>query len=165
MPIRCDVSKSALLDITLNELPDVIIICANDESVETVRAFDVPRESTRLGTIEIIVIATDEDRKMFMANSELSRFFFLARPVSLLALYRKLEEFEISLKDNARAATLEEYINTREREVFKRKHILVVDDDPEQLLMIKEHLKEFYEVTVINGGKMSFGYWKNIRWI
>ncbi|MBR5991622.1 MAG: hypothetical protein IK036_02600, partial [Clostridia bacterium] len=51
---------------------------------------------------------------------------------------------------------LTEFVNDRDPEVFERKHILVVDDDPEQLTAIKEQLREFYEVTVINGGKNRF---------
>ncbi len=39
-----------------------------------------------------------------------------------------------------------------------KKHILVVDDDPEQLTQIKEHLKEFYEVTLVASGKHVIKY-------
>ena len=151
--LKCAASRKALLDVSLKELPDVIVICAGDESADSVKVFDVLKESVRLGAIELIVVANDEDRQCFMANTELDRMFFLSRPVSLLALYKKLAEIETSLEENDSNLSLIEFVNNRMAQEFPRKHILVVDDDPEQLMMIKEHLKEFCEVTVINGGK------------
>ena len=151
--IKCAASKSTLLEVSLSELPDVIIICSGDENSDSVKVFDVLKESVRLGAMDLIVVASEEDRKCFMANTSLDRMFFLSRPVSLLALYKKLDEIEKEREERESNLSLIEYVNEHEPEEFKRKHILVVDDDPEQLMMIKDHLKEFYEVTVINGGK------------
>lgn len=151
--IKCATSRKALLDVSLKELPDVILICASDESEDSVKVFDVLKESVRIGAIELIVIANDDDRKCFMANTELDRMSFLSRPVSLLALYKKLAEIEASIEEKESNLSLIEFVNDHTPKEFERKHILVVDDDPEQLIMIKDHLKEFYEVTVINGGK------------
>ena len=155
LPMKCAASKKALFEMTLNELPNVIIICSRYEVGDTVKIYDILRESARNGAIEIIVIANEEDRKMFMNHSDLDRFYFLARPVSLMALYKKLEELEKKIGENADAYKLEEYINERSTDGPDRRHILVIDDDPEQLMVIKEQLKEFYKVTVLNG-------WKNV---
>lgn len=149
---KCPATKSALLEMALTEAPDVIIICTADENKDSVKVFDILKESERSGAMQIIVVANDEDRQAYMSYTELRHLSFLARPVSLLALYKKLDEIEstIEAKENV---SLMEFVNEREPVQFERKHILVVDDDPEQLMMIKDHLKEFYEVTVINGGK------------
>ena len=154
--IKCAASKAALLDMSLSETPDVIIICAGDENADSVKVFDILRESVRLGAIEVIVVANEEDRKCFMANTKLDRLFFLSRPISLLALYKKLDDIEKTIRTKERELALTEFVNDRSPEEFSRKHILVVDDDPEQLMAIKENLREFYEVTVINGGKKIF---------
>lgn len=153
IPMKCGASKKALFDKALNEYPNVVIICTGDENEETIKVFDILREIAKVGALEVIVIANEHDRKAFMTNSKLEKFFLLSRPVSLLALYQKLEEFEEKFGGNEISLQLEEYINDKKQVEFERKHILVVDDDPEQLMMIKEHLQEFYEVTVINGGK------------
>ena len=81
--------------------------------------------------------------------------FFLERPVPLLALYEKLNEVEKKLEEAGGGShgRLMEYVNPDAGREHPRKHILVVDDDSEQLLQIKEHLKEFYEVTLLNSGK------------
>lgn len=38
---------------------------------------------------------------------------------------------------------------------MNRKYILVVDDDSEQLLMIKEQLTQFYDVTLVKSGQQA----------
>ena len=100
--IKCAASKAALLDMSLSETPDVIIICAGDENADSVKVFDILRESVRLGAIEVIVVANEEDRKCFMANTKLDRLFFLSRPISLLALYKKLDDIAKTIRTKER---------------------------------------------------------------
>jgi CheY-like chemotaxis protein len=154
VPVKCGASKKAVLEMTLDEYPNVVIICAGDETADTVKVFDILREAARSGAVEIIVVANEADRKMYTTYSALDRFFFLARPVSLMALYKKLDDLGLKFEALSNALELEEFVNDRNRD--EKKHILVVDDDPEQLVLIKEQLEEFYRVTVINGGKNIF---------
>ena len=156
--IKCPPTKNAIFETTLNELLHVVIICAGDESSDSVKAYDVLRETVKIGALELIVVANDDDRKVFMSNTKLNKMSFLSRPVSISALYRKLTEIEESFEDDSRegSAGFIEFTRPEEVETFERKHILVVDDDPEQLSVIKEHLKEFYEVTLVNSCKNAF---------
>lgn len=41
---------------------------------------------------------------------------------------------------------------------FKRRHILIVDDDLDQLIQIKGHLIEFYDVTAVRSGHDALKY-------
>ncbi len=151
--IKCNASKAALLDTVLAEMPHVIIVCAGDESEDTVRVFDILKESTRGGVCKFVVIANEDDRKTFIGTTDLDKVFFIARPVSLLALYSKLEEFEEEYAncEDRTAGLVTEFVNDRDSR-FRRKHILVVDDDSEQLTVIRDHLCEFYQVTLVNKG-------------
>ena len=63
--VSCPPTKSALFETVPSELPNVIIICLGDETKETVKAFDVLRECTRLGAATLIVVANDSDRATF----------------------------------------------------------------------------------------------------
>ena len=157
--VSCSPTKSALFETVPSELPNVIIICLGDETKETVKAFDVLRECTRLGAATLIVVANDSDRATFINHTRLERVFFLARPVSLFALYDKLNEIEEQLEHEKEWGRnlLTEWINPVSID-YTRKHILVVDDDPEQLSQIKEHLKEFYEVTLVASGRNIVKY-------
>jgi CheY-like chemotaxis protein len=82
----------------------------------------------------------------------------MSRPVSLFVLYDKLDEVEskyASGEDDY--ALLSEYVNPNP-DGIQRKHILAVDDSAEQLMQIKEHLKEFYEVTLVGNGKNALKF-------
>ena len=157
-PIKCPAAKTPLLDMVLSEMPHVIIVCAGNETADTVKVYDILKESTKTGFSSIIVIANDEDKKCFIDNTKLKKISFLSRPVSLTALYTKLEELEekYKTKNELDISMITEFEN--ELEEFPRKHILVVDDESDQLAAIKENLMEFYEVTLINKGKNVFRY-------
>ncbi len=163
--LKCPAQKNALFEMVPSELPNVIIICLGDETSDTVKVFDILKECTKLGAVTIIVVANEADRVTFMNNTELERMYFLARPVSLFVLYDKLNEIEEKLEAEKEKSTtlLAEYINPLADKKYHRKHILVVDDDPEQLLQIKDQLSEFYEVTLVGSGKSVSRYLQRFK--
>ncbi len=156
--VKCPPKKTALFDTIPQEMPHIIIICLGDETSETVKVFDILKEYMKLGNTTVIVVANDEDRGLFINNTDLDRMLFLARPVSLFALYDKLNDIEKKVEEyrDKNNELITEYVNERKR--FQRKHILVVDDDPELLIHIKEQLQEFFEVTIVGSGKNMFKF-------
>lgn len=156
--IKCDPNKTALFDIMISELPKVVIICLGGESAVSVQAYNVMRSALMQGNITTIVVTDEEDEKLFMKHTELERVLFLSRPISLYALYEKLDEIEKSMEDDREKnlSVFREFINDDKNGKFKRKKILVVDDDTEQLMHIKEQLEEFYDVTCVKSGKDAF---------
>ncbi len=157
--VKCDPSKTALFDLMISELPKVVIICLGDESSVTVQAYNVMRSALSQGNITTIVVTDSDDEKMFMKYTELERVLFLSRPVSLFALYEKLSEIEKTIEDtkDRNLSAFREYVNEDGRGI-RRKQILVVDDDTEQLIHIKEQLEEFYDVTCVKSGVAAFKY-------
>ncbi|WP_458458308.1 response regulator [Pseudobutyrivibrio sp.] len=158
LTVKCDSIKSKLLDMVLAELPKVVIICLGDETKETVEAYNVLKSAVNQSSCTIIVIASDEDEKFFMKYSELPRVLFLSRPVSLFALYEKMTQIEEDLEKNKEnnLSLFREYSNGDVG--FTRKQILVVDDDSEQLIHIKEQLEEFYDVSLVKSGDAAFKF-------
>ncbi len=158
--VKCDPNKTALFDLTLSELPKVVIICLGDETSVTVQAYNVMKNAIAQGNITTIVVTAEKDEKFFVNNSELERVYFLSRPVSLFALYEKLSEIEKKLeseKENGLSG-FREFVNENAGKLPQRKHILVVDDDTEQLMHIKEQLDEFYSVTCVKSGVDALKY-------
>ena len=158
--LKCDPNKTALFDLMIAELPKVVIICLGDESSVTVQAYNVMKAALRQGNITTIVVTDENDEKLFMEYTELERVFFLSRPVSLFALYEKLTEIEKNLEDDKEKnlSTYRELVNDTADGNYRRKQILVVDDDTEQLMHIKEQLEEFYDVTCVKTGVAAFRY-------
>ncbi|MBO4914019.1 MAG: response regulator [Oscillospiraceae bacterium] len=158
--LKCLPIKQRLLKVMFSEMPQAVIICMRDDNRGAVKVFDVLRKCMDMGTTSIIVVANAEDRKTFISNTTLGKVTFLERPVFLNALYYKLAEIE---KDWDRAreeieSQLTEYVDPRRSTDIVRKRILVVDDDPEQLMQIKEHLREFYDVALVSSGRSAFKF-------
>lgn len=158
--VKCDPTKTALFELTLSELPKVIIICLGDETSETVKVYNVMKNIVRQGNCVVIVIANHEDEKFFVKYTELRRVLFLSRPVSLFALYEKLSEIEEKMKKDKEnnLSAFREFINYEAEKRDRKKHVLVVDDDTEQLILLREQLEEFYDVTPVKSGEAAFKY-------
>ncbi len=158
--IKCAAKQDDLFRTVPNEMPKVIIICLGDEKKETIRVYDILKECAKLGALTIIVVANQEDKSLFIKYTNLDKMFFLSRPVSLYVLYDKLEEVEKKYTgEDDDYALLTEYVNPNSDRIT-RKYILAVDDNAEQLMQIKEHLKEFYEVTLVGSGKDALKFLK-----
>ena len=159
LTVKCAPAKGALFDVILAELPKVIIICMGDEDADTIAAYNVFKNTAKQGTCTTIVIANEEDEKLFVKYTELKKVLFLSRPVSLFALYEKLSEIEEDLENNkdSNLSAFREFVNEDEGKSGKKK-ILVVDDDSEQLVHIKEQLEEFYDVTLVKSGDAAFKF-------
>lgn len=160
--IKCPPGRDALmLDVPL-EMPQVIIICLFDETKDTVKVYNVLRECSVTDWISIIVIAGEDDTALFKKYTELKRMSFLSRPVSLVTLYSKLMDIEQKLESGREngMSGVAEYVNPNatDKRGVKRKRILIVDDDPDQLIQLKSILTEFYDVTAVRSGKDAFRY-------
>ncbi|SDB43881.1 Response regulator receiver domain-containing protein [Butyrivibrio sp. INlla16] len=156
--IKCAATKDALFQTVPNEMPRVIIICLGNETKETVKNYNILKECAKLGALTLIVVCNSVDKSLFIKYTTLEKIFFMSRPVSLFVLYDKLDEVEskyASGEDDY--ALLSEYVNPNP-DGIRRKHILAVDDSAEQLMQIKEHLKEFYEVTLVGNGKNALKF-------
>ena len=160
MAVKSRPEKSALFDAVYSELPNVVIICLGDEKWDEVRVYDVFTEGVKTGRIGVIVIANEEGQSHFTRYTGLPKMSFLSRPISLFALYEKLIQIEEELKElgielNPR---IEEYENPFTDKPSGRRRILVVDDDSQQLMQIKDLLTEFYDVTPVKSGAAAFKY-------
>lgn len=155
--IKCDPSKSALFETMTSDLPKVVIICMGGESEENIRVYDIMRSAILRGSITTIVVTDDEDEKMFMKYTGLERVYFISRPISLTALYEKLSDIETMMKEekDGRLSAFREYINEN---AFRKNSVLVVDDDTEQLIVIKEQLEDFFDVTCVKSGFAAFNF-------
>ncbi len=160
LTVKCIADKMALYEVLLAEVPRVIIICLGNETLDSILSYNVLKDATRGRNCTIIVVANDEDEKYFKKHTVLKKVLFISRPVPLLSLYEKLigieEELDKTIQGNLSA--FHEFIN--EEVDDERRHILVVDDDTEQLFNIKEQLREFYHVTPVKSGEAAFRFLK-----
>ena len=157
---RCRPEREPIFDVIHSEMPNVVIICMNDETMTEVRMYNILSEAVKSGAMSLFVIANEEDKRMFMKYSELKKIYFLSRPVSLFTLYEKLIYIENELAEMKKdsSAFIEEYENPNADGGRLRRRILVVDDDTQQLMQIKDLLEEFYDVTVVKSGSAALKF-------
>ena len=160
LTVKCAANKVALYDVLLAEVPNVIIVCLGNETLDSILSYNVMKDAVRGTNCTVIVVANEEDEKYFKKHSVLNKVYFLSRPVPLLSLYEMLIRIEEELEENKdkRMSMFREYENENADKYDRRKQILLVDDDTEQLVHIKEQLREFYDVTPVKSGEMAFRY-------
>ncbi|MCR4647776.1 MAG: response regulator [Lachnospiraceae bacterium] len=158
--IKCNPDRYKLSDTLLTEFTRVIILCLGDETKDSVAAYDVFRTQSMSGECLVIAITDDLTEKMFKRNTKLAKVFFLSRPVSMFAMYEKIANFEKELEEKSKRKgfAVREFVNEKAAKQLSRKTILVVDDDPEQLVNIKQQLEEFYDVVCVKSGEACFKY-------
>ena len=160
--VECDPTYDELFKAIPKEAPQIMIICLGDEEKDTIRVFDALLDREEMETIPVIVVANNEDLKTFKTYIKLNKLFFLPRPVSILSLYSMLAEVEKKIEilpeeEKPRDDPWKEPQILPENHI-RRKKILVVDDDAEQLAQIKGHLEEFYDVTAVRSGFDALKY-------
>ncbi|MBQ9458525.1 MAG: response regulator [Oscillospiraceae bacterium] len=154
--VQCFPYRSALAELYLSTLPQVIVLCLRNESMETTQVYDILAEYDACDSATIIVVANPRDKATFVNFTGLKKAFFLPRPISMSALYYKLNELEKEWResDGKFNAMFTELDRSGDAEPPK-KRILIVDDDPEQLAQIKGHLRGFYDATPVSSGKSA----------
>ncbi|MEE3466883.1 MAG: response regulator [Eubacterium sp.] len=164
LTVKCPSNKSALFDVLLAEVPNVIIICLGNETLDSILSYNVMKDAVKGRNCSIIVVANEEDETYFKKHSVLDKVYFLSRPVPLLSLYEMLIRVEEKMeKDKEESlSAFREYENENAAEYDRRRHILLVDDDTEQLVNIKEQLREFYNVTPVKSGEAAFRFLQKI---
>ena len=158
----CEADERLLTKAYRENHPEIAILCLNSETQTSVMTFDVLADLAEGKHLDIIVVAHDEDLQAFEAYSRLRDFRLLPRPVSILKLYAILMDIEHRkgiFRTEKKPAPDFEF--EEENLTPRKQRILVVDDDPEQLAQIREHLQDFYEVVLARSGAIAFKYLEN----
>lgn len=161
--------------------PNAVVLCMRNESADDIGVFSAVNGILMKSNIPIIIIGSEEECREFEACVGGISSLIIKRPVSLFIIrdtifkfvenwQRKLEEEkemelarerEIAAEMEKAAAEAAEKKKAKLSEANtdkplrpgEKKSILVVDDDPMMLKLIKEQLKDTYSVaTAINGG-------------
>lgn len=154
--------------------PDVIVFCLYKESSESINTIEEFKQKLHNLHIPLVIIGNQEECDDFEKETYRMSSLVLTKPISARGIHDKIVEFlenwqameeaeEIksiydmeTVENYPLEQTLEHPESIKETpeklEVKEKKHVLVVDDDPMMLKLIKEQLKETYAVgTAING--------------
>ncbi len=150
--------------------PDALIYCLMEDSFDDMQQIVSIKSKMEEDDIPLVVIGVSEDCDEFSRYSANSAQLVIDK--SMLTIKQILGRLNRFL-DN-RQAGRKKSVLPEERELLEaarmldlmenepvRRHILVVDDNPMMLKVIKESLRENYEVATAISGKIALKYLAN----
>lgn len=187
MPSKYQLEKCASISINILQSierihPQVVVVCLQCETRDSIEVFELLGEQGIYQEIPVIIIGKKEDCDCFRKKLTVKNLAVFERPFDRDGFLIKLEEFEqFSWEEEEKQKvvydkSLENYILDEsffgiedvQESILKRvqmltllkgrKNILVVDDDVRMLNLIKLHLQELYDITVVPSGKLALKY-------
>ncbi len=138
--------------------PDLFLLCLNGESRDDL---NVMIELKRIFTRESIIVfiaGSREDCEFFRNTVVYMAEESFEKPISISNIRTRINEY---MEDKKRIAIDEAKLQAeleKIKEQRRRKHVLVIDDDPIMLKVVKEHLHEKYDVATAISGKLAYKF-------
>ena len=148
------ISTSSLVDDIVKHLklvaPDLFIVCISNDAKEWARTFNEIEKELKKQEVITVILAAEDEMEEFNRVSKDVVDLCITRPTKNSAI---MQEIELLIKEREKKRhELQQLLEAQEKEKT-RKHILVVDDDPNMLELLKAMLDgEFKVATAVNGG-------------
>lgn len=142
--------------------PDILLIGLNAETKDELTRFQELSRRITKSDLQVVIVGTAEECEEFQNASGNLAHLVILKPTTISLIREQLEEhmrdFE-KVKEEEKLAQEQAYAKAlEEAESQRRKHVLVVDDDPLMLKLIKEHLHEQYDVATAISGKVALKF-------
>lgn len=142
--------------------PDIFVMCMNAEPREVITRMNAAKQQmTKMG-VPFVLIGTEEECDDFSGIAPKTTDLVLTKPISAIAIktaiLKYMEEKEKKEKEAEEMRRQLEEMRRKNELASMKKHILVVDDDPLMLKLIKEYLHEDYEVATAISGKIALKF-------
>lgn len=157
--------------------PDIFVYCVGDESRDDIQKLvELKRKITRRGIV-FVIIGSREDCEEFQKIGIYMVDLALIKPITIEQIQGRIRKFmEDKLEEELAAETATEQAARLEKEQAEKdaaenkdplhglieqpamKHVLIIDDDPSTLKLIKEHLHENYKVATAISGKIAYKF-------
>ena len=152
--------------------PDVFVYCIRQEAPDRIARISNAKTALTRKKIPLIVVGTEEDCDTFVRATGYVADLLLTRPLTPAAIQERIEAYLTDKKQKekeeatmaevqASLAFAEAQAKAAAAENARRKHILVVDDDPMMLKLIKEHLHQDYDIATAINGKVALKFLEN----
>lgn len=144
--------------------PQFLVICLSGENEEHWKKYSSMHTLLQKMDVCVIVAGPKECCDDFQKNTENMASMVIHRPLTAAKIddtirqyigsYEKAKSQQEGVKT---ASGMHEAVMAKET-VAKKNHVLVVEDDPLMLKLIKEHLHDTYEVATAISGKVALKF-------
>lgn len=138
--------------------PDIFVYCLNNENNQYVSQFSFVRDRLLNSGIPLALIGSEEECLNFIQYPVKDAELIMFKPITANNIESKIIDYlqEQQRLEEERIREKEEHL--AQKEVVRKKHILVVDDDARMLKLLKEYLHEEYDVATAPGGKIAMKF-------
>lgn len=138
--------------------PDVFVYCLNQETEEYISQVVSVKKRLEQKGIPIVIIGSEGDCDNFIQYSVNTADLVLVKPITAGTIMNKIIDYMKGQQRLQEEAIRAEEERLEKEKMAKRKHILVVDDDPLMLKLIKEHLHDKYNVATAPSGRIALSF-------
>lgn len=141
--------------------PDAFVYCITQENRESITKLITALESVERKKLNLILIGDSASCGEFIQIKPELVSLTLLKPITAVTIKQQITKFLSEKKAEEEAQELlkkaeAEKLQANEPEPLK--HVLVIDDDPIMLRLIKEELKEHYNVATAISGKIALNF-------
>ncbi len=143
--------------------PDAFVYCITSESRDNIAKLITALESIERKKLNLILIGDSDSCGEFIQLKPELVSLTLLKPIAASTIKQQIIKFLNEKKANEEAQELlkkAEAVQQEAQEPAPMKHVLVIDDDPIMLRLIKEELKENYNVATAISGKIALNFLK-----
>lgn len=141
--------------------PDIFVYCLNQESYEDMKKISSFQMQMKKNNIAFAVIGSEEDCNAFTQSAAGIADLVLVKPITASSVESRIIAYlqeQQRLREEAACEEAEGLAREAKEHLTRKKHVLVVDDDPLMLKMIKQHLRENFEVATASSGKTALKF-------
>lgn len=154
--------------------PNVLLYCMSKEEKERVEVVTALKVHIKQNRVVLILTGNQDECEAFQKTSDGMAALILKKPITARSIKEKIIEFldgmetveietdyELSPQSTPQDIIIEPSSKAETENEPVKKHVLVVDDDPMMLKLIKEQLKDTYTVATAISGAIALKFLEN----
>ena len=146
------------------EMPHVIIACLGFESQRSIRAYNFLSSYMNSYKASLIILAKESDIALFRENCRLTDITFLPPENAFGILEIFLQKIQEAPNKDVTTDDEPEAPDTEEVQIIQkdtRKRVLIVENNPDQLMKIRDGLKDDFAVSAVRTGAEALNFLEN----
>lgn len=159
------ITTSEQLEDILNHLkyfePDIFVCCLSSNMYDSFSQMAALKKALEHKEIPFVIIGTEEDCRNFSQAAANVADLVLIKPIIARTIKNSILKYMTEKQQLKEKEEREMQERMALAMAVQKKHILIVDDDPLMLKLLREDLHEIYDVATANSGKAALKFLKS----
>lgn len=138
--------------------PDLFVYCLYNETSDDCKKLIEFKRRLSKQNVYLVFIGDAEDCNALQLQTNNMAELVLTKPLTAEKIKKELLEYLDQIQAMKEEMLRMQAELAKKAEEDRRKHVLVIDDDPRQLTVIKEYLHEQYDVATAISGRIAYRF-------